>query len=243
MYAPDGIKSKRALLGARSIAVGMLISLAVPAALAQPDRIAQGEKIATGGTAQGAPACVGCHGAKGEGNADFPRLAGTGQVYLQAQLDAFASGARKNSIMQQFAQKLTPDERAAVVAYYSQLPAPGTAKPAAQVATPAELGAWLATRGRWTDQLPACAQCHGADGGGVGSQFPPLAGLSSNYIQEQLKAWKTDFRPPGPMGLMPAVAAKLSDADAAAVAQHYAELLAANAGLASQRAANTAPKK
>ncbi|WP_323501966.1 c-type cytochrome [Variovorax sp. RTB1] len=243
MYAPDGGRSRFALRGSLSFVVGMWVSLAAPSALAQPDRIAQGEKIATGGTTQGAPACAGCHGAKGEGNADFPRLAGAGQAYLQAQLDAFASGARKNSIMQQFAQKLTPDERAAVVAYYSQLPAPGTAKPAAQVATPAELGAWLATRGRWTDQLPACAQCHGADGGGVGSQFPPLAGLSSNYIQEQLKAWKTDFRPPGPLGLMPAVAAKLSDADAAAVAQYYAALLTAIPAPAPQGAVNAAPKK
>ena len=44
-------------------------------AMAQPANIAQVEKIATGGSAQGAPACVGCHGAKGEGNADLPRLA------------------------------------------------------------------------------------------------------------------------------------------------------------------------
>ncbi|MBU1357278.1 MAG: c-type cytochrome [Gammaproteobacteria bacterium] len=212
-------------------------------AAAQPDKIAQGEKIATGGTPQGAAACVGCHGANGQGNADFPRLAGTGASYLQAQLDAFASGARKNSIMQQFAQKLTPDERSAVAAYYSQLPAPGAPKQTAQPPTPAELGGWLATRGRWSDQLPACAQCHGVDGSGVGAQFPPLAGLSENYIREQLTAWKANNRPPGPLGLMPAVASKLSDADVTAVAQYYAGLLAdAPAPSAVPAAAKPAPR-
>lgn len=47
----------------------------------------------------------------------------------------------------------------------------------------------------------------------MGSQFPPVTGLSENYIRDQLKAWKTDARPPGPLGLMPAVTAKLSEAD------------------------------
>lgn len=129
--------------------------------------------------------------------------------------------------MQPFALALTSDDRVAVTAYYSQLPAPQTAPLAGQSATPAELGAWLAMRGKWTSQVPACAQCHGANGGGVGDVFPPLAGLSSNYIQAQVKAWKTNTRPPGPLGLMPAIAVKLSDAEAAAVAQYYAGLLAA----------------
>ena len=100
-----------------------------------------------------------------------------------------------------------------MAAYYSQLAPPASSTVNAQAPTPAELGGWLATRGRWTDQLPACAQCRGVGGGGVGSQFPPVTGLSENYIRDQLKAWKTDARPPGPFGLMPAVAAKLSEAD------------------------------
>lgn len=208
---------------------------------AQADAIAQGEKIVTGGSAQGAPACVGCHGANGEGNADFPRLAGTGSAYLAAQLNAFASGERKNSIMQQFAQKLTPEERTAVAAYYGQLTAPSAVRRNPVAPAPADLGGWLATRGRWSDQLPACAQCHGMDGGGVGDQFPPLAGLSENYIREQLKAWKVQSRPPGPLGLMPVVAGKLSDTDVTAVAQYYASLLNRAKAGASQGTVATSP--
>lgn len=210
-----------------AITTAMCASIVATCASAQTDSIAIGEKIATGGTPQGAAACVGCHGAKGEGNADFPRLAGTGRAYLQAQLDAFAAGNRKNAIMQQFASKLTPEERVAVASYYSQLPSPVAVKVTTHSPKPEDLGGWLASRGRWAEQLPACAQCHGVDGGGVGGQFPPLAGLSENYIREQLKAWKTNVRPPGPLALMPAIASKLSDTDVTAVAQYYSTLASA----------------
>jgi len=203
------------------------VASAAPA-LAQPPSAAQGQQIAAQGTPQGVAACIGCHGAQGEGNAAFPRLAGTGQAYLQAQLDAFADGSRRNPIMQPFAQKLSGTERIALAMYYSQLKAPfmpaDTASP-----TPDDAGAWLATRGRWADQLPACAQCHAPGGSGVGTQFPPLAGLPVAYLVEQLQAWKAGTRPPGPLGLMPAVARKLSDKDIDAVAAYYADSAARTA--------------
>jgi hypothetical protein len=47
-------------------------------ALAEQASVAQGQQIAAQGTAQGVAACIGCHGAQGEGNAAFPRLGGTG---------------------------------------------------------------------------------------------------------------------------------------------------------------------
>lgn len=86
---------------------------------------------------------------------------------------------------------------------------------------PSDTGAWLATRGRWSSGLPACAQCHGPGGLGVGETFPPLAGQPAAYISGQLHGWKTGARPPGPMALMPVIASKLSDADIAAVADYY----------------------
>jgi cytochrome c553 len=189
-------------------------------AVAEQATAARGQEIATHGTPQGVPACIGCHGTQGEGNAAFPRLGGTGQAYLQAQLDAFADGNRKNPVMQPFAQKLSTMERAALAMYYSQLKAPIEVPDAES----GDVGATLATRGRWTDQLPACAQCHGPGGSGVGTQFPPLAGLPAAYIAEQLQSWKTGGRPPGPLGLMPTVAGKLSDKEIDAVATYYAGL-------------------
>ena len=190
-------------------------------------------------TPQSVTVCISCHGAKGEGMAAFPRLAGSGQAYLQAQLDAFADGSRKNAVMQPIAQNLKPTERQALALYFSQLPAPFTASDAAQP-SPSDTGAWLATRGRWADQLPACAQCHGPAGSGVGAQFPPLAGLPAVYIAEQLQAWKAGSRPPGPLALMSEIAKKLSAAEVTAVSAYYAHL--ANAGTAATSEASGAVK-
>ena len=91
-------------------------------------------------------------------------------------------------------------------------------------ATPADAGAWLATRGRWADGLPACAQCHGPGGVGVGTRFPPLAGQTADYISAQLKAFRSGDRPAGPLGLMQAVASKLHADDVQAVSTYYASL-------------------
>lgn len=199
------------------------------AVLAQtPDRTL-GLSIATKGTAQGATACATCHGAKGEGNAaaGFPRLAGVGQTYLLEQLNAFASGYRKNAVMQPIAKALTAPERTAVALYFSKLPSPlaSPVKDKTDV-SPNDTGAWLATRGRWKDGIPACVQCHGPGGAGVGESFPPLAGQSAAYIENQLHDWKKGLRPPGPFALMIVIAGKLSDGDISAVAKYYAGLTA-----------------
>lgn len=224
----------------RGIAVAGLLCLAVATATAQPAK--QGQQIAAQGTSQGVAACISCHGAKGEGLGGFPRLAGTGQAYLLAQLDAFAGGSRKNPIMQPIAQNLTSIERQAVALYFSQLPAPFVESDPAQP-SPSDTGAWLATRGRWADQVPACAQCHGPGGSGVGDQFPPLAGLPAAYIAEQLQAWKAGNRPPGPLALMSDIAKKLSDAEVSAVAAYYEKLAASGAAVTSGASVTAEPAK
>lgn len=185
-----------------------------------------GWTIATRGTAKGIPACISCHGAHGEGNAaaGFPRLAGAGEDYLDAQLAAFADGSRPSTVMQPFARLMSKEGRTAVARYFSRLPAPETARRTDTAdAAPSDTGAWLATRGRGQQGVPACAQCHGPGGAGVGGAFPPLAGQPAAYITAQLHAWKAGKRPPGPMALMPNVASKLSDADIDAVARYYSE--------------------
>lgn len=206
---------------ARAVAAGAIAAWAITAAAADAN-VAQGQQIATHGTSSGVPACTTCHGARGEGMGGMPRLAGTGKTYLREQLDAFAAGTRQNPVMQPFAQKLSASERSAVAAYFASLAAPVAAKDAQ--AGPSQPGAWLATRGRWTDGIPACAQCHGPGGNGVGEAFPPLAGQSAEYIAQQLKAEQAGTRPPGPLALMPGVARKLSDSDITAVSTYYAGL-------------------
>jgi cytochrome c553 len=81
-----------------------------------------GRKIYTEGiAAQGVPACMACHGAKGEGNSAFPRLAGQHSAYIERQLEAFASNARANAIMHQNSKNLTPEQIRAVAAYVRSL--------------------------------------------------------------------------------------------------------------------------
>lgn len=185
--------------------------------------VKDGDQLAQAGRPPSVTACVSCHGAKGEGVGAFPPLAGTGFSYLEAQLVAFADGRRQNAVMGPIAKGLSPEERTSAAAYFSGLPArlrPIAAPPPAAN----DAGAWLAQRGRWADQLPACAQCHGPAGEGVGSHFPPIALLPADYLQAQIRAWKEGTRPPGPLGVMRDLARKLSTEDVQAISAYYTQL-------------------
>ena len=77
-----------------------------------------GHKIYTEGIpAEGVPACMACHGAKGEGNSAFPRLAGQHSAYIERQLEAFASNARANVIMHENSKNLTEEQIREVAAF------------------------------------------------------------------------------------------------------------------------------
>ena len=86
--------------------------------------VALGEKIYRGGIADRMiPACAGCHSPTGAGiPAQYPRLAGQHADYTEAQLVAFRSGARKNSIpMTGVAAKMNDREIKAVADYIAGL--------------------------------------------------------------------------------------------------------------------------
>lgn len=88
------------------------------------DTVELGRKIYRGGIAEkGVAACASCHGATGGGiPAKYPRLAGQHQDYAVAQLEAFKSGARSNSVeMTALAKRLTTDEMKAVADYVAGL--------------------------------------------------------------------------------------------------------------------------
>ena len=81
--------------------------------------LAEGQKIYTQGIKeQNVPACASCHGAKGEGESAFPRLAGQHIEYLSAQLEGFKSGLRANApIMAGIAKTLSASQMIAVATY------------------------------------------------------------------------------------------------------------------------------
>ncbi|MCA9531428.1 MAG: c-type cytochrome [Myxococcales bacterium] len=206
---------------------GWALLLAVIGALAvsRASRAQDAAAITREGNGKGAPACVTCHGADGGGQAaaGYPRLAGVDPAYLQAQLDAFATGTRDNPVMAPIASALDEDERAALARYYGALSPPAAlAEPRATEPAADSAGAVLATRGDWSRGVPGCVQCHGPDGVGVGASFPPLAGQPASYIEAQLRAWQQGTRRNDPLELMQHVSKALSAKDIAAVAAWFA---------------------
>ena len=80
--------------------------------------MAAGQKIfAAGIPDKDVPACMACHGDKGQGNEAIPRIAGQHEAYLEGQLSAFASNARANEIMHENSKNLTAEQARQVATY------------------------------------------------------------------------------------------------------------------------------
>jgi cytochrome c553 len=63
------------------------------------------------------PPCASCHGANGEGVADFPRLAGQHAKYVVRQIEYIQGLVRKAPVMHGIVKDLTPDEMQAIAAF------------------------------------------------------------------------------------------------------------------------------
>lgn len=88
-------------------------------------RLEAGKTIFTSGVAdKGVPACATCHGAGGEGNATFPRLAGQHADYLVKQLVVFQRTDERpeGSIMKTVAHELTQQNMDDVAGYLQAMP-------------------------------------------------------------------------------------------------------------------------
>jgi cytochrome c553 len=72
--------------------------------------------------------------------------------------------------------------------------------------------------------VAACAGCHGPDGAGIPGQYPRLAGQFAEYVDAQLKLFRTAGRANDPNGMMRGVAARMSDEEIKAVAEYAAGL-------------------
>ena len=167
--------------------------------------------------APGLAPCASCHGQAGEGQASFPRLAGMDAAYLARQLNEFASGTRASPVMAPIAKALAPADRTALAQFYARMAPPV----AAVAATSNPIGERLALQGAWSKGVPACVQCHGPEGRGVGAAFPAIAGQSAGYISSQLKAFREGQRKNDPLQLMRSPASKLTDDEIEAVAQWF----------------------
>ncbi len=85
----------------------------------------------------------------------------------------------------------------------------------------------LVEHGRLTDGIVACVACHRDSGqGDAESAFGNLTGLTETYIAKQLADYRSGIRE---NRVMQVIAAKLTDADIAALAGYYSKLEASDA--------------
>ncbi len=189
-----------------------------------------GLQIVQQGTPDGATPCIACHGIDGGGlpGTPFPRLAGLDMDYLIKQIHDFQNELRADPSMTPVAQKLKPDEIAAVTAYFAAQTAPPL--PASDDALQLEVGRSIAERGLWSAYVPACSSCHGPDGVGVGASFPALAGQNALYTVQQFNYWRDGTRHNDPLQMMHAVVDRMSEEQIAAVAAYYQSIGSEAAG-------------
>jgi cytochrome c553 len=86
--------------------------------------LAIGAAQAAGDAAAGkakAAACVGCHGANGQGIPPNPALAGKSEDQIVQALQDFKSGKRDNPVMKAMAARLTDQDMANLAAYFASL--------------------------------------------------------------------------------------------------------------------------
>ena len=171
-----------------------------------------------------AAVCGACHGAGGNGgvNPAWPKLAGQGSKYIQAQLTAFKSGKRENAVMYGQAQALSPQDMADLAAYFAAQPAvPGVASESAVPVAQKLYRAGDASRG-----LPACAACHGPKGAGnPAAAYPHVSGQNAGYAASSLRAYRAGERGKEGNGLMMAAVAKhLTDAEIDALSSYLSGL-------------------
>lgn len=171
--------------------------------------------------------CVACHGVGGNGviNPEWPKLAGQHAQYVAAQLNHFKVGERKNAVMAGQAALLSEQDMADIAAHFASLkPIPGVASKDSIAVAQKLYRAGDATRG-----LPACAACHGPTGAGnPAAHYPHIGGQNTPYTTTQLNSYKKGKdgeRGAGKHALiMAAVAAKLTDAEIAALSSYVAGL-------------------
>lgn len=192
-----------------------LISVSVATALISGGGNAAGDAAA--GEAKAA-VCVACHGPAGNSvNPIWPKIAGQHPEYIYKQLTDFKSGARVNDMMSPQVLTLNEQDFENLAAYFAgQQQTPGAADPSA-----VELGERIYRGGNPAAGVAACSGCHGPAGAGMGlAKFPRLSGQHAQYVDQTLKYFRDGARANDPNGMMRGVAARMTDAEIAAVSQY-----------------------
>jgi cytochrome c553 len=170
--------------------------------------------------------CVACHGADGlgRGNSAFPILAGQRTDYLRQALEAYARGERHSGIMQPVAAELDEKNIEPLVQYFTGLRAAAPQKISVENVAIAR-GKDIALNGIKSQRIPACVECHGAEGRRMNPAYPALHGQRAEYLLLQLKLFHENRRGGGSYAhLMQPVAAKLTSEQMRDLALYFESL-------------------
>jgi len=174
-----------------------------------------------------AQVCAACHAADGNSAlAANPKVAGQFYDYLHKQLVNFKpqagkKAARENAVMAGMVANLSAADMQNVAAYYAaQKLKPAAAKDKDLAA----LGQKIYRGGNPATTVAACAGCHGPAGAGIPAQYPRISGQFAEYVDAQLKAFRSGARANDPNGMMRGVAARMTDREIQAVAEYVAGL-------------------
>ena len=175
--------------------------------------------------AQRALACTGCHGKEGRAAPDgyYPRLAGKPAGYLHNQLLNFRDGRRDYGLMSELIAPLSDAYLKELAGHFASLdlPYPPPQKPTLPVPELARAEK-LIRSGDTTRRLPACTACHGERLTGTQPAVPGLLGLSRDYLNGQLGAWRSGQRRAHAPDCMADIAKALTTTEINAVTQFLA---------------------
>ncbi len=190
--------------------IGFMLFNFASLALAHGDPDA-GEKLAV--------VCSACHGSDGNSPAgSFPSIAGQNARYLVKQLMDIRNGDRSAPLMTGLLDGFSDADLRDIAAFYAKQ----TAK--SGVASPelVEAGEEIYRAGIKRKQIAACSACHSPTGQGNGpAAFPALAGQWPEYIEAQLKAFRSGERTnDGESRMMRLTAMDMSDKEIEAVSSY-----------------------
>ncbi len=198
---------------------------------------ASGAAMAAGDAAAGkdkVTACAACHGSDGNSAAPtFPKLAEQGEKYIYKQLHDIKSGLRVIPEMLGQLDNLSDQDMADIAAYFSSntMQLSGSKKLQVKVNSGLEvdalaLGEKLYRAGNPETRTPACMGCHSPTGqGNAPAGFPRLAGQYPEYLEKQLRAFRSGNRVnDGDNKIMRGVTSTMSDAEIISVANYIAGL-------------------
>ncbi len=216
---PRPRRSARPRVGqALAAALSCVLALTQQAHAAGPERAAASAQGPEDSLAQRIVACTACHAGKERGDAFFPRISGKPAGYLYNQLINFRDGRRQYPLMTYMVAHLPDAYLREIAQHFSeQHPAPAPVQPSTLEAGVLERGRLLVHNGDPGKKVPACVTCHGQQLTGVAPAIPGLLGLPRDYINAQFGAWKNGVRRARQPDCMADIAARLSDADVAAV--------------------------